>query len=53
VTFTLPDSRFGAAWEMLFNTAVPAGEAGGTVRAGRRVELAGRSIVVLRGEKPG
>jgi glycogen operon protein len=53
VTFTLPDRRFGAVWEVLFNTAAPAGEAGGTVRAGRRVELAGRSIVVLRGDKPG
>jgi glycogen operon protein len=56
VTFTVPDSRFGAAWEVLVNTAAAAGAAataagaGAGVRAGRRLELAGRSIMVLRGE---
>jgi glycogen operon protein len=54
VTFTMPDSRFGAAWEVLVNTAgaAAAGAAGAVLRPGGRVELAGRSIVVLRGEDP-
>jgi isoamylase len=58
VTFTVPDGRFGPGWDVLISTATAAGTvaAGGawppagtiTVRAGRSIELAGRSIMVLR-----
>jgi isoamylase len=58
VAFTLPDGRLGPGWDVLISTATAAGAAGAgaavgsgpiTVRAGGRVELAGRSIMVLRG----
>jgi len=47
VTFVLPGSRLGVGWDVLIDTA-----AGGTAitdRAGRSIELTGRSIMVLRG----
>ena len=47
VSFTLPDSRFGPGWDLLVDTAVAAGAAL-VVPAGGSVELAGRSIMVLR-----
>jgi isoamylase len=55
VTFTVPGVRFGAGWEVLISTATAMGapppDATGTiaVRPGQRIELAGRSIMVLRG----
>jgi glycogen operon protein len=45
VSFTLPDSRFGPGWDLLVDTAA-AGAV--VVPAGGSVELAGRSIMVLR-----
>jgi isoamylase len=69
VSFTLPDSRYGPGWDVLISTATAAGVAGspatGTgaaatsagatiaVQAGRSIELAGRSIMVLRGIEGG
>jgi isoamylase len=53
--FTLPDSRYGAVWEVVVDTATaPAAAAPGltTAAAGGRVELAARSILVLRGDDP-
>jgi isoamylase len=55
VTFTLPGARFGAGWEVVISTATAVGaaapDAAGaiTVRPGQSIELAGRSIMVLRG----
>ena len=53
VTFTVPDPRFGAAWDVLIDTAAPeprpAGGAAAPVPAGQTVALAGRSLMVLRG----
>jgi glycogen operon protein len=59
VTFTLPGGRFGDEWEIVIDTAATAGATWPPARAGsaRRpgpavgpsVELAGRSIVVMRG----
>ncbi len=60
VTFTLPDSRFGTGWDVLVSTATAVRAAGArangtgaeatiTILAGRSIELAGRSIMVLRG----
>jgi glycogen operon protein len=46
VSFTLPERRFGPAWDLLIDTA--AAGAAVTVPAGGSVELAGRSIMVLR-----
>jgi glycogen operon protein len=48
VRFTLPDSRFGPGWDLLIDTAVAVAGAAATVPAGGSVELAGRSIMVLR-----
>jgi isoamylase len=61
VAFTLPDTRFGSGWDVLISTATAAGAGAAaasaaltgasgpiTVQAGRRVELAGRSMMVLR-----
>jgi isoamylase len=70
VTFTVPDAKFGSAWDVLISTATAAGavaatkgagEAGGewppvgtiTIPAGRAIELAGRSIMVLRSAEGG
>ncbi|HTZ29250.1 MAG TPA: glycogen debranching protein GlgX [Streptosporangiaceae bacterium] len=59
VTFTVPGVRFGPAWEILISTATAIGasapDATGTiiVRPGRSIELAGRSIMVLRGTEDG
>jgi isoamylase len=59
VTFTVPSARLGPGWEVLISTATAVGAAGpgstGTiiVRPGRSVELAGRSIMVLRGIEDG
>jgi len=50
VSFTLPDRRFGPGWDVLIDTAA-AGRAGGTVPAEGSAELAGRSIMVLRGRR--
>jgi glycogen operon protein len=55
VVFTVPGVRFGPGWEVLISTATAVGApAPGptgtvTVRPGWRIELAGRSIMVLRG----
>jgi glycogen operon protein len=55
VAFTVPGVRFGPGWEVLISTATavgaPAPGPTGTVivRPGWRIELAGRSIMVLRG----
>jgi isoamylase len=47
MSFTLPERRFGPAWDLLIDTAAAA-RAAVTVPAGDSVELAGRSIMVLR-----
>jgi isoamylase len=47
VTFTVPDERFGAAWDVLVDTTAPATGHEMTVRPGASVELTGRSIMVL------
>jgi len=49
VTFTVPDSRFGPGWDTLIDTAAAADGDGARVRAGQSIELAGRSVRVLRG----
>ena len=49
VTFTLPGSRFGTEWEVLIDTAAwPAGSVN-SAPFGQRLDLAGRSMMVLRG----
>ena len=59
VTFTVPDVRFGPGWEVVISTATAVGAAAPgatgtiTVRPGRSIELAGRSIMVLRGIEDG
>ena len=59
VTFTVPGIRFGPGWEILISTAtaISAGAPGATGRIivgpGRSIELAGRSIMVLRGGADG
>jgi isoamylase len=59
VTFTVPSARFGLGWEVLISTATAVGVAGpgttGTiiVRPDGSIELAGRSIMVLRGTEDG
>jgi isoamylase len=55
VTFTVPDRRFGPGWDVLVDTATaaPAPAPAVTVAAGGRVELTGRSIMVLRGTEDG
>ncbi len=50
VSFTVPGSRFGPGWDALIDTAA-AGRADAAVPAGGSVELAGRSIMVLRGRR--
>ena len=50
VRFTLPGRRFGPVWDVLVDTAA-AGRADGTVPAEGSAELAGRSIMVLRGRR--
>jgi len=48
VTFALPDSRWGAAWEVLTDTAVETVENDPVVlKAGDTIEVAGRSTLVL------
>ena len=49
VTFTLPGRRLGDGWDILIDTAAGPGGAAVTARPGARVELGGRSIMVLRG----
>jgi glycogen operon protein len=49
VTFVLPGRRFGSAWDVLVDTASAPGGDAITSPAGTRVQLAGRSIMVLRG----
>jgi isoamylase len=49
VTFTLPGAGFGAGWEVLVDTAAWPALGVLSARPGQRVELAGRSIMVLRG----
>jgi isoamylase len=52
VTFTVPGQRFGAAWDVLVDTAAIATRTAAdptvTVPSGQRLALAGRSIIVLR-----
>jgi isoamylase len=49
VTFRVPGRKFGVEWEVLIDTAAwPAGSVT-SARPGQRVELAGRSMMVLRG----
>jgi len=50
VSFTLPGRRFGPGWDVLIDTATAA-RAGDTVPAAGSAELAGRSIMVLRGRR--
>jgi glycogen operon protein len=49
VTFVLPGRRFGNAWDVLVDTASAPGGDAITSPAGTSVQLAGRSIMVLRG----
>jgi hypothetical protein len=49
VTFVLPGRRFGNAWDVLVDTAIAPGGDAITSPAGTSVQLAGRSIMVLRG----
>ncbi len=59
VTFTLPGVRFGPGWEVVISTATAVGAAAPdatgtiTVRPEQSIELAGRSIMVLRGVEDG
>jgi isoamylase len=52
VTFTVPGQRFGAAWDVLVDTAAAAARTAAdqpvTVPSGQRLVLAGRSVIVLR-----
>jgi isoamylase len=50
VSFTLPGRRFGPGWDVLIDTAAAA-LADGAVPTEGSVELAGRSIMVLRGRR--
>jgi isoamylase len=50
VRFTLPGRRFGPGWDVLIDTAA-AGRAEDSVPAEGSAELAGRSIMVLRGQR--
>ncbi len=51
VTFSLPDARFGAGWEVVLDTAHPPG---GTVALGpsAKTEVTGRAVLVLRAAGP-
>jgi isoamylase len=59
VTFTLPGVRFGPGWEVVISTATAVGaaapDATGTITVWpeQSIELAGRSIMVLRGIEDG
>jgi isoamylase len=59
VTFTVPGVRFGPGWEILISTATTVGaaarDASGTIPVGpgQSIELAGRSIMVMRGIEDG
>jgi isoamylase len=59
VTFTVPGVRFGPGWEILISTATAVGaaarDASGTIPVGpgQSIELAGRSIMVMRGIEDG
>ena len=48
VTFTLPAIEWGKDWEWVLDTADVSGAARPTTPAGGKVELVGRSLVVLR-----
>jgi isoamylase len=49
IDFVLPPDRFGAAWELMFDTAEPALEEGSvTVKAGDTHNAPGRSVNVFR-----
>jgi glycogen operon protein len=52
VAFVLPDRRFGDSWDVLIDTATALGGDAVTIRDGSIVELAGRSIMVLREADP-
>jgi isoamylase len=49
VTFTLPGSQFGTEWEVLIDTAAWPAASVLSARPGQRVDLSGRSMMVLRG----
>jgi glycogen operon protein len=49
VTFVLPGGRFGEAWDALIDTASTPGDTAVTYQAASSIELAGRSIMILRG----
>jgi isoamylase len=49
VTFVLPGRRFGDAWDALIDTASTPGDTTVTYQAASSVDLAGRSIMILRG----
>jgi isoamylase len=53
VTFVLPGRRFGDAWDALIDTASTPGDTTITYHAACSVDLAGRSIMILRGAEPG
>ena len=59
VTFSLPDARFAAGWEVVLDTALPPGQAAGPgtasaageageISPAAKTEVAGRSVLVLR-----
>jgi isoamylase len=52
VTFVLPGRRFGDAWHLLVDTAAAPGDTAVSCQAASSVDLAGRSIVILRGAEP-
>jgi isoamylase len=63
VTFSLPDARFAAGWEVVLDTALPPGEAaapgaapaageGGEISPAAKTEVASRSVLVLRAGRP-
>jgi isoamylase len=53
VTFVLPGRRFGNAWDLLVDTASAPGDTPIAYQAAARVDLAGRSIMILRETEPG
>jgi isoamylase len=53
VTFVLPGRRFGDAWDALIDTASTPGDTTITYQAASSVDLAGRSIMILRGLEDG
>jgi len=53
VTFVLPGRRFGDAWDALIDTASTPGDTAITYQAAASVDLAGRSIMILRGAEAG